>query len=1626
MPVLESHSHLEFNSFGQVWTILQDPRGLIYFGVSGADLLEYDGVSWRKIDTAMEIVRSLAIDDSGKIWLGGNGGFGYLEPDAAGTLHYVSLLDKVPENDRSFTDVWQTLVTPKGVFFRSFELLFRWDGESIHVWRPTSGSRFQALSAVRGHIYTAQNGIGLQEIVGDDLRAAPGGEAYRNSNKLFLHAYDESHLLVSQRDGMLTLYDGQKVTPFATQADDYLKKHKVYTSILLKDGSICITTLIGGDVILGHDGSLRQIIDVADGLIDPDALSSFQDRNGALWIGTTEGISRVEIASPISLFSRIGALDAVRFQGSVYLANGGGSVPVQRLVFDRETNRPSLFGIGGATQGFDLMVFRDHSGKTPDQLLASASEGVMRVEGNSLKPALPSFHSLNEQVYVIRQSTKTPDRVFIGHGDGVASMRWDGRQWIDEGRLPNTIFEVRTLAEDGDGTLWAGGTKGKVLRITIAPTGMRDSKAEVISSKEGLPSALTAVSFVFGNLYTVIDRGKNIYRWDPSAHRFVVDNQLLLPMDAHDAAPLIFHLDDGSVWACTVSSDGRRIARVLRNADGSLHLDEDTYRPLTRFKVLPTFVDSDGSVWAAGEQLVRFKPQLENVAVDQFPPLVRQVNAGANIVFGGTSVAGKAELRLPPGSNAVRFQFASTDYTDTADMTYEYLLEGADKDWSVWGKQKEANYSGLGPGKYTFRVRSRDIDGRVSPEGSYAFIILPPWYRTTLAYIVYVLLFLFITYAAWRWISAYEREKARRKTRIFEEQARALEATVNERTQEIRAQAAEIAAQKDSIELLSEIGREITASLDLNTILFKLYERVNQIVDASVFGVGLYRPEQRLIEYSLAIENGKRYAPYTRSTDDKNQFAVWCIDHRQPILINDVATEYSKYIATYEHANRKLEDGGIAQPPASMIYLPLIAQERVLGVLSTQSFKKNAYTEQHLSLLENLASYTTIALDNANAYLLINKREREVSERAAELITINNITQALATQLDKEPLIQLVGEQIRDLFHASIAYVSLLDRTNMILRFPYTYGEDAQPRPFGAGFTSQIIRSGQPLLINEDMERKRARMGVEQIGRRSASYLGVPIPSGGEVAGVISVQSTDEEGRFTEADQRLLSTIASAVGVALHNAKLFEEARLARAAAEEADAAKSSFLSTVSHELRTPLTSVLGFAKIIRRRLQERLFPLIPSEDRKVEQAKQQVIENLGVVVSEGERLTKLIDDVLDLAKIEAGKFTWNMAAVSVKDIIDRAMAATASLFEAKKLKLEQDIEPDLPGVTGDQDRLIQVVINLISNAVKFSDQGSIKCSARRDNGDVVVSVTDSGIGIAPSDQPKVFEKFKQVGDTLTDKPKGTGLGLPICKEIVEYHGGQIWVESTPGQGSTFFFTLPIAEKLENFEPPPRRRTVDIESLVKQLREKVDTHQPRDKSVLVVDDDQHIRSLLNQEFTEAGYRVRLAEDGRTALALIREETPGLVILDVMMPEMNGFDVAAVLKNDPMTMEIPIIILSILEDKERGFRLGVDRYLTKPIDTASLFHEVDALLDQGKSKKKVMIVDEDASTVRTLADVLETRGYQVVDSNGSELVSRAMRSKPDVIILSSLLSNDDAVRALRFEKGMENVLFLIYQ
>ncbi|MCA1991109.1 MAG: response regulator [Coleofasciculus sp. S288] len=404
---------------------------------------------------------------------------------------------------------------------------------------------------------------------------------------------------------------------------------------------------------------------------------------------------------------------------------------------------------------------------------------------------------------------------------------------------------------------------------------------------------------------------------------------------------------------------------------------------------------------------------------------------------------------------------------------------------------------------------------------------------------------------------------------------------------------------------------------------------------------------------------------------------------------------------------------------------------------------------------------------------------------------------------------------------------------------------------------------------------------------------------------------------------------------------------------KEVDQVKTDFISTVSHELRTPLTSILGFAKIVSKKLEDTIFPKVQAPEAKTQRAIKQVAQNIDIMVSEGERLTKLINDVLDIAKMEAGRIDWNMQYFSAHELIERATSATFALFEQKGIELIIDVQENLSDILGDRDRLLQVVINLISNALKFTDEGSVTCRASCTDDEITISVIDTGIGIPEADQPKIFEKFKQVGNPLTDKPKGTGLGLSICQQIVKHHGGKIWVESQLGQGSTFSFTLPLNASVSVVDGAIAKDThTPIRQLQEQLASLETAPVDYNKTILVVDDEAPMRELLRQQLSAEGYSVREAKDGREAIAAVKKQLPDLVILDVMMPEMSGFDVAAVLKNNPESMSVPIILLSVAEEQERGYRLGVDKYLTKPINTQELLDGVRYLLSKKVPIKKL--------------------------------------------------------------------------
>ncbi|TAL46728.1 MAG: GAF domain-containing protein, partial [Chitinophagaceae bacterium] len=635
--------------------------------------------------------------------------------------------------------------------------------------------------------------------------------------------------------------------------------------------------------------------------------------------------------------------------------------------------------------------------------------------------------------------------------------------------------------------------------------------------------------------------------------------------------------------------------------------------------------------------------------------------------------------------------------------------------------------------------------------------------------------------------------------RLFDETNRLLKET-EQRTGElavINSVQEGLVREMDMQAIYDLVGNRICALFDTQTVLIRTFDHVK--------GNEHWR---------YAIEKGERLYSEPRPI-------IWAnkqmIKTKQPLLINENYVETAiKYGGT-----------GVSKglPPKSAMFVPMVVGDVVRGSVSLQNIdREHAFTESDLRLLTTLTNSMSVALENARLFDETTHLLAEAKQRAAELSTVNSISKALASQLDPDDLIKMVGDQLKNLFKANIIYLALLNQKTKTIHFPYQYGDDMTPMKLGDGLTSKIILTGEPLLINKNVEELRLQLGVQRIGIPSSSYLGVPIPVGDEIIGVLSVQSTEHENSFNESDQRLLSTIAASVGVALRNATLFEdvqqakmEAEAASKAAEKANEAKSAFLSTVSHELRTPLTSVLGFAKIIRKRLDEKIFPAVNRSDPKTEKTIGQISENLQVVISEGERLTHLINDVLDLAKIEAGKMEWSQENVSMSEVAERAIAATTSLFDQKSLKLIKQIDTNLPEIIGDKDKLIQVIINLISNSVKFTDKGSVTCRVFQEKDELIVSISDTGIGIAPGDFAAVFEQFKQVGgDTLTDKPKGTGLGLPICKEIVEHHGGRIWLESEIGKGSKFSFALPItAVKTESTQP------LHLNDLVKQLKEQM-------------------------------------------------------------------------------------------------------------------------------------------------------------------------------------------------------------
>ncbi|MBZ9632855.1 GAF domain-containing sensor histidine kinase [Clostridium sp. FP1] len=297
----------------------------------------------------------------------------------------------------------------------------------------------------------------------------------------------------------------------------------------------------------------------------------------------------------------------------------------------------------------------------------------------------------------------------------------------------------------------------------------------------------------------------------------------------------------------------------------------------------------------------------------------------------------------------------------------------------------------------------------------------------------------------------------------------------------------------------------------------------------------------------------------------------------------------------------------------------------------------------------------------------------------------------------------------------------------------------------------------------------------------------IPIIYKDNIYGAV-IMLNHKKSAYNESERANVFSFVRQVAIAVENATLFQKLK-------DVDKMKTDFLSTVSHELRTPLTSIIGFAEMVKRKFEGVIVEELDLENDKNKIAVIKIKRYINIILSEGDRLSCLINDLLDISRMEAGKISLNMREIDIEEIINQVITLTNPIIRDKSVQVILNIRESLPKIMADKDKLLQVIINLISNAIKFTQQGCIVCTARAVEENVIVSISDTGIGIREEDKKNIFEKFSQVGDTLTNKPMGTGLGLAICKYIIEEHGGEIWVESEIEKGSDFSFSIPISRK---------------------------------------------------------------------------------------------------------------------------------------------------------------------------------------------------------------------------------------
>jgi signal transduction histidine kinase/CheY-like chemotaxis protein len=744
-----------------------------------------------------------------------------------------------------------------------------------------------------------------------------------------------------------------------------------------------------------------------------------------------------------------------------------------------------------------------------------------------------------------------------------------------------------------------------------------------------------------------------------------------------------------------------------------------------------------------------------------------------------------------------------------------------------------------------------------------------------------------------------------------------------------------------------------------------------------------------LLRREPVIDVGKfPYAPLARLVETKDV-----------VHVPDVTAERA-YIEGFPQIVALVESAGAR----SLLIVPMLKEDELLGAIAIYRQEVRPFSEKQIELVKSFANQAVIAIENVRLLNELRARTDELGQSVEELRALGEVTQAVNSTLELQTVLSTIVAKAVQLSDTDAGSIYVHDETQQEFQLQANYGMSddliaalKEHHTDISGAVAGTAKQGEPVQV-PDMQAETSIPANElmlQAGYRAR--LLVPLMRFNEVMGALVVRRK-APGEFSKNTIDLLRTFAAQSVLAIQNARLFQEIEEKSRQLELASQHKSQFVASMSHELRTPLNAIIGLTEMMVTNA-----PRFGTE---------KAAEPLKRVHRAGQHLLGLINQVLDLSKIEAGKLELNPESVNLAPLIDEVVGTARQLAQQNKNNLVVEAQDKLGALTVDPMRLRQILLNLLSNACKFTSQGEVKLRARKvvdGRNWVEFAVADTGIGMTAEQQAKLFEEFTQADSSTARRYGGTGLGLAITRKLARMMGGDVTVASEPGKGSVFTVRLPAGP-----EPVARAATNG-------------GRPPSSDCVLVVDDDATARELIADQLKAEGFSVATAAGGLEGLKLAKDLRPIAITLDVMMPDLDGWSVLAALRQDPELAEIPVIMITILDEHRRGVALGAAGYLTKPIDRERL-HRMVSRFRASARPTRILLVEDDADQRQRLRGWLKDEQWAVQEAaNGREALALLKDPKPDVILLDLMMPEMDGfavVAALQKEPRWRDIAVIV--